>query len=106
MSAYRMSATQVVARVLRFKHDKKTGETKSIKYLVNDIDGFADFSNFEDIIGINDGVLMKAVWPYQVYSYVQRKKEKGEPVDPRLEELLVDYDEEDNPILFLYYLKK
>jgi hypothetical protein len=87
-------------------HDKKTGETKSIKYLVNDIDGFADFSNFEDIIGINDGVLMKAVWPYQVYSYIQRKKEKGEPVDPRLEELLVDYDEEDNPILFLYYLKK
>ena len=27
-----------------------------------------------------------------------KKKEKGEPVDPRLEELLVDYDEEDNPI--------
>ena len=26
MSAYRMSATQVVARILRFKHDKKTGE--------------------------------------------------------------------------------
>lgn len=26
MSTYRMSATQVVARVLRFKRDKKTGE--------------------------------------------------------------------------------
>ena len=49
---------------------------------------------------------MTAVWPYAVYSYVQRKREKGEPVDPRLEELLVDYDEEDNPILVLAYLKK
>ena len=41
-----------------------------------------------------------------MYRYVQRKKEKGEPVDPRLEELLVDYDEEDNPILVLAYLKE
>ena len=87
-------------------HDKKTGETKSIKHLINDIDGLANFSKFEDLIGINEGVLMRAVWPYEVDAYVQRKKEKGEAVDPRLEELLVDYDEEDNPILFLYYLKK
>ena len=87
-------------------HDKQTGETKSIKHLINDIDGLANFSKFEDLIGINEGVLMRAVWPYEVDAYVQRKKEKGEAVDPRLEELLVDYDEEDNPILFLYYLKK
>ena len=87
-------------------YDKKTGETKSIKYLVNDMDGCMDFSNFESVIGINDGVLMTAVWPYKVYSYVQNKKEKGEPVNPQLEELLVDYDEEDNPFLVLYYLKK
>ena len=70
------------------------------------MDGFVDFTKFESIIGINDGVLMTAVWPFEMYSYVQRKKEKGEPVDPRLEELLVDYDEEDNPILVLAYLKK
>ena len=37
---------------------------------------------------------------------INKKKEKGEPIDPRLEELLVDYDEEDNPILVLAYLKK
>ena len=37
---------------------------------------------------------------------IYKKKEKGEPVDPRLDELLVDYDEEDNPILVLAYLKK
>ena len=87
-------------------YDKRTGETKSIKRLINDMDGFVDFTKFESIIGINDGVLMTAVWPFEMYSYVQRKKEKGEPVDPRLEELLVDYDEEDNPMLVLAYLKK
>ena len=87
-------------------YDKRTGETKSIKRLINDMDGFVDFTKFESIIGINDGVLMIAVWPFEMYSYVQRKKEKGESVDPRLEELLVDYDEEDNPILVLAYLKK
>ena len=87
-------------------YDKRTGETKSIKRLINDMDGFVDFTKFESIIGINDGVLMTAVWPFEMYSYVQRKKEKGESVDPRLEELLVDYDEEDNPILVLAYLKK
>ena len=37
---------------------------------------------------------------------INKKKEKGELVDPRLEELLVDYDEEDNPILVLAYLKE
>ena len=37
---------------------------------------------------------------------INKKKEKGEPVDPLLEELLVDYDEEDNPILVLAYLKE
>ena len=87
-------------------HDKQMGDTKVIKRLVNDMDGCVDLTPSSSIIGINDGVLMTAVWPYEVYSYVQRKKEKGEPVDPRLEKLLVDYDEEDNPILFLYYLKK
>ena len=87
-------------------HDKRTGETKAIYYLVNDMDGCVDFTNFENIIGINDGVLMTTVWPYKIYNYVQKKKEKGEPVDSRLEELLVDYDEEDNPILVLAYLKK
>ena len=87
-------------------YDKRTKETKAVSYLKNDMDGCVDFSPSEAIIGINDGVLMTAVWPYAVYSYVQRKKEKGEPVDPRLEELLVDYDEEDNPILVLAYLKK
>ena len=87
-------------------HDKRTGETKSIKRLINDMDGFVDFTKFESIIGINDGVLMTAFWPFELYSYVQRKREKGEPVDPRLEELLVDYDEEDNPILVLAYLKE
>ena len=87
-------------------HDKQTGETKSIKHLVNNIDGYVDFTNFQSIIGVDEGILMTAVWPYEVYSYVQRKKEKGESVDPRLEELLVDYDEENNPILVLAYLKK
>jgi len=87
-------------------YDKRTKETKAVSYLKNDMDGCVDFSPSEAIIGINDGVLMTAVWPYAVYSYVQRKKEKGESVDPRLEELLVDYDEEDNPILVLAYLKK
>ena len=87
-------------------YDKRTKETKAVSYLKNDMDGCVDFSPSEAIIGINDGVLMTAVWPYAVYSYVQRKKEKGEPVDPRLEELLVDYDEEDNPILVLDYLKE
>ena len=87
-------------------YDKRTKETKAVSYLKNDMDGCVDFSPSEAIIGINDGVLMAAVWPYAVYSYVQRKKEKGEPVDPRLEELLMDYDEEDNPILVLAYLKK
>ena len=87
-------------------YDKRTKETKAVSYLKNDMDGCVDFSPSEAIIGINDGVLMTAVWPYAVYSYVQRKREKGEPVDPRLEELLVDYDEEDNPILVLAYLKK
>ena len=70
------------------------------------MDGCVDLTNFGNIIGINDGVLMTTVWPYEVYAYVERKKEKGESVDPRLEKLLVDYDEEDNPILVLYYLKK
>ena len=37
---------------------------------------------------------------------INKKKEKGEPVAPRLEELLVDYDEEDNPIFVLAYLKE
>ena len=87
-------------------YDKRTKETKAVSYLKNDMDGCVDFSPSSAIIGINDGVLMTAVWPYAVYSYVQRKKEKGESVDPRLEELLVDYDEEDNPILVLAYLKK
>ena len=87
-------------------HDKKTGETKSIKRLINDMDGCVDFSKYESIIGINDGVLMTAIWPTAVKGYVERKKEKGEAVDPRLEELLVDYDEENNPILVLAYLKK
>ena len=87
-------------------YDKRTKETKAVSYLKNDMDGCVDFSPSEAILGINDGVLMAAVWPYAVYSYVQRKKEKGEPVDPRLEELLMDYDEEDNPILVLAYLKK
>ena len=87
-------------------HDKQTGETKVVKRMINDMDGCVDFSPSSPIIGINDGVLMTTVWPYKVYSYVERKKEKGEPVDPRLEELLVDYDEEDNPILVLAYLKK
>ena len=87
-------------------YDKKIGEVKSVNYLKNDMDGYVDFSPSSAIIGINDGVLMTSVWPYDVYGYVQRKKEKGEPVDPRLEELLVDYDEEDNPILVLAYLKK
>ena len=87
-------------------YDKRTKETKAVSYLKNDMDGCVDFSPSEAIIGINDGVLMTAVWPYAVYSYVQRRKEKGESVDPRLEDLLVDYDEEDNPILVLAYLKK
>ena len=87
-------------------YDKKTKETKAVSYLKNDMDGCVDFSPSSAIIGINDGVLMTSVWPYDVYSYVQRKKEKGEPVDPRLEELLVDYDEEDNPILVMAYLKE
>ena len=87
-------------------YDKKTKETKAVSYLKNDMDGCVDFSPSSAIIGINDGVLMTSVWPYDVYSYVQKKKEKGEPVDSRLEELLVDYDEEDNPILVLAYLKK
>ena len=86
-------------------YDKQTKETKSIKQLVNDMDGCVDLTNFGNIIGINDGVLMTTIWPYEVYAYAERKKEKGEPVDPRLEKLLVNYDEEDNPILVLYYLK-
>ena len=85
-------------------YDKKTKEIKAVSYLKNDMDGCVDLSRA--IIGINDNVLMTSIWPFDVYYYVQHKKEKGESVDPRLEELLVDYDEEDNPILVLAYLKK
>lgn len=87
-------------------YDKKTKEIKAVNYLKNDMDGYVDFSPSSAIIGIHDNVLMTSIWPYDLYSYVQRKKEKGESVDPRLEDLLVDYDEEDNPILVLAYLKK
>ena len=86
-------------------HDKQTGETKVVKRLINDLDGCVDFTKYNNIIGINDGILMTTVWPGAVKGYVERKKEKGEAVDPRLEELLVDYDEENNPILVLAYLK-
>ena len=87
-------------------YDKRTKEAKAVSYLKNDMDGCVNFSPSDAIIGINDGVLMAAVWPGAVKGYVERKKEKGEAVDPRLEELLVDYDEENNPILVLAYLKK
>ena len=86
-------------------YDKRTKEAKAVSYLKNDMDGCVNFSPSDAIIGINDGVLMAAVWPGAVKGYVERKKEKGEAVDPRLEELLVDYDEENNPILVLAYLK-
>ena len=87
-------------------HDKQTGETKVVKRLINDLDGCVDFTKYNNIIGINDGILMTTDWPGAVKGYVDRRKEKGEAVDPRLEELLVDYDEENNPILVLAYLKK
>ena len=49
---------------------------------------------------------MTSIWPYTIHEYVQKKKEKGEPIDSRLKALIEKYNEEDNPILVLAYLKK
>lgn len=87
-------------------YDKKEQKTSAINYLFNDMDGCVDFSPSNAIIGVNDGILMTSIWPYTIHEYVQKKKEKGEPIDSRLKALIENYNEEDNPILVLAYLKK
>ena len=51
-------------------YDKRTKEAKAVSYLKNDMDGCVNFSPSDAIIGINDGVLMAAVWPGAVKGYV------------------------------------
>ncbi len=87
--------------------DKQTGEVKTAPKFVNDMDGFVDFTpSMENIIGINNGVLMASIWPYELKDHVSWEKKNNKPIDPRLVELAEASHEESNPILVYAYLKK
>lgn len=84
-------------------YDKHTKKTLAVSKLINDIDGC---TNIFPVQGIQDGVIMTSIWPFEAQEFVKKQKEAGKKVDPRLEEIasIVPFDH--NPIMVLAYLKK
>lgn len=84
-------------------YDKKTRKTTAVSKLVNDIDGFSEITPLH---GIQDGVIINSVWPFDIQKFVESAREKGQKVDPRLEKLAESVPFDHNPILIKAYLKK
>ncbi|MBE6286740.1 MAG: 6-bladed beta-propeller [Mediterranea massiliensis] len=87
-------------------YDKKTQQTISVDNLINDMDGAINFNPSESIMGINDGIIMTTIWPYEIKAYMDECQEKGKTVSPQIQQLMKNYHSEDNPIIVLAYLKK
>lgn len=84
-------------------YDKQTRTVKAVSNLKNDLDGFTDIKSR---MGIQNGVIMSAFWPYDAERFIERQKAEGKPVNPKLEKAVADCAAEANPIIVLGYLKK
>jgi len=84
-------------------YDKKTG--KSIRVEGNGFeDDLLDMDYFFPQLGIYDSKLISFIWPFELLDYIEKCKETGRKVNPRLIELSKKIDSEDNPILILAHI--
>ncbi|MDL2281956.1 6-bladed beta-propeller [Parabacteroides sp. OttesenSCG-928-G06] len=83
--------------------DKRTGAVSGAKKVVDDLGGL---DSFAPKWGICNGIMVNAIWPYELQEFVDKKKANNQSVDQRLIDLLNSVDEEDNPILIFAHLKK
>ena len=86
-------------------YEKSTGETFRVKGkgFVDDLLGLDDY--YYPQLGIFDGRLISAIWPYELLESINSSKAKGREVNPQLLELSKQVKEDDNPILIFVHLK-
>ncbi len=85
-------------------HDKSTGITRGS--LTN---GFSDdilgLEHFMPLYGAFDDKIVKIVWPYEIFDYINICQEDNITVNPLLLDLSKKIKENGNPILILGHLK-
>jgi len=86
-------------------HDKSTGITRG-----SQANGFYDdilgLEYFMPLYGAFDDKIVKIVWPYEIFDYINMSKENNIAVNPLLLDISKKIKESDNLILILGHLKR
>jgi len=86
-------------------YDKNTGKSTRVKG-----NGFSDdllgMDFFYPQLGIFEGKMITYIWPYELFDYIEKYKEKGREVNLQLIALSKKLKPDDNPVLIVAHLKK
>lgn len=85
-------------------YDKGFKESKVVaeEGLIDDILGLGTWSNIQ----FYDEKIFLTRWPYEIFDAIDKQKEAGKKINPRLESLAKQLNESGNPIVIVAHLKK
>jgi len=91
--------------------DKSTRKTFRIKGdgFVDDLTGLAGMTGknyFFPSKGTFDEKMIHAVWPHEIFDFIEECQKSGRTINPRLLEFSKTIKEDDNPVIILVHLKR
>lgn len=103
-SKYRETSPPIPNYVIYY--EKETGETIRVKGhgFEDDLLGMYDY--FYPRLGVYDEKLISFFWPHQLFDYIDRQREGGNEINPKILALSKQVKRDDNPVLILFHLKK